>query len=612
MTTIRAQVNTRLLRKASRLFTGTLAGRIIEILQNARRAGARHVAITNRDGVVTVRDDGQGIDDFEKLLDLGGSGWEEKLEASEDPAGVGLFCLAPRPLNIRSKGQRVTIEKDGWTGSPVEVEVDPQRPSDCPGTELSFGDEPWDLETVSPLAVFTDMEVAVDGQNCPREPFIFGTGSPHPQLGCRIQVVRSIGLMPWHGAAAQNRGYGNNVLVNFHGQVISFSHKPVGGHDLSYLIDLTAQPTGIRLMLPARTCLVENEAFQALKSALELEAFRYLQQQGCHCLPYKQYLRAKELGVDLPEAEPCFRVGLLSRSTGPDPVEVIMPERHALAQCYRLSKSEEGDESDEANVHLLSALGQFEAPFVAVEIREEYDGYSWAKLPTVDRVELSVDKVLQDSPVGSGMLVCVETISIAAHCSDGRVFRSPVCLAVKPAEQDQQQNWFDDCNVYVTQDVGEHLNDEQIWYHLGGYNDEGDTYDTQLHEFREELDAFWTRLTGPDQPLRRKLLDAVEALQEGWRSVVIEPAGRVVINGAGGVRKVLLPPGQLEQPARAPIPLTVNHRELAAILAGLRLHQNRLQRHDMAEGINDIATDGGTLEALSRDEVGELCERLNQ
>ena len=85
-----------------------------------------------------------------------------------------------------------------------------------------------------------------------------------------------------------------------------------------------------------------------------------------------------------------------------------------------------------------------------------------------------------------------------------------------------------------------------------------------------------------------------------------------MINGAGGVRKVLLPPGQLEQPAIAPTPLSVNHRELATILAGLRLHQNRLQRHDMAEGINDIATDGGTLEALSVDEVGELCERLNQ
>jgi hypothetical protein len=37
MKTIRAKVNPRLLSKADRLFTGTVDGRIIEILQNARR-----------------------------------------------------------------------------------------------------------------------------------------------------------------------------------------------------------------------------------------------------------------------------------------------------------------------------------------------------------------------------------------------------------------------------------------------------------------------------------------------------------------------------------------------------------------------------------------------
>ncbi len=97
METITAHVNQRLLTKADRLFTGTLEGRIIEILQNARRAGATTVEITNREGIVTVRDNGQGIEDFAALLDLGGSGWEEALEASEDPAGVGLFCLSKRP-----------------------------------------------------------------------------------------------------------------------------------------------------------------------------------------------------------------------------------------------------------------------------------------------------------------------------------------------------------------------------------------------------------------------------------------------------------------------------------------------------------------------------------
>ena len=75
METIRAKVNQRLLSKASRLFTGSLEGRIIEILQNARRAGATKVEITNTDGMVTVRDNGSGIEDFAQGDISRGDGW---------------------------------------------------------------------------------------------------------------------------------------------------------------------------------------------------------------------------------------------------------------------------------------------------------------------------------------------------------------------------------------------------------------------------------------------------------------------------------------------------------------------------------------------------------
>ncbi len=71
--TIHATVNKRLLQKASRLFTGTIEGRIIEVLQNARRAGATCVSITNKKGITAVTDNGRGIDDFQKLLDMGGN-----------------------------------------------------------------------------------------------------------------------------------------------------------------------------------------------------------------------------------------------------------------------------------------------------------------------------------------------------------------------------------------------------------------------------------------------------------------------------------------------------------------------------------------------------------
>ena len=549
MTTIQAKVNTRLLSKASRLFTGILAGRIIEILQNARRARAKRVEITNRDGVVTVRDDGQGIEDFEKLLDLGGSGWEAKLEASEDPAGVGLFCLAPRQLTIRSNGQIVTIVADGWTGSAVEVCSDPQPlaktaggiPSDV-GTELSFPDEPWSTSVLKPLAAFTGLDATVDGEACPRERFIRGQASLHGELGCRIKVVRENDLSVWHRSAAQNREYGSNVVVNFHGQVIVFSHRPVSNHGLVYLVDMTGQSTGIRLMLPARTCPVENEALGQLKAALEQEAFKYLQRQGRHRLPYKEYLRARELGIELPEAEPVFRVGLLWTDMGPEPIEVSMPKGHALSQCYRLADTKDGQESDEPNVHLLAALGRFDPPFVPVEIRSEYDGYSWATLPTIGRVEVCAGKKLQESWIDGGQLICVDALSITARCSDGKVFRSAVCMAVKPRDGEGQRRWCQEYEVYVTPEAQRRVNDSEVWFHFGGFNDEADTYDTQEHDFGQQLGAFWMRLSGPEEPMRAKLMECLSDLPEGWQSVTIQPDGRVIIRQGDGSEKAILPP----------------------------------------------------------------------
>lgn len=62
----------------------------------------------------------------------------------------------------------------------------------------------------------------------------------------------------------------------------------------------------------------------------------------------------------------------------------------------------------------------------------------------------------------------------------------------------------------------------------------------------------------------------------------------------------------------------VTDRQLAAILAGLRLYQ-ALQASGptaiTAEVINDVAdigTDGGSLKALTAEQIDVLCERLNR
>ena len=533
-TVINAKVSKKLLSKADRLFTGTLDGRIIEILQNARRAGATEVTITNEDGLVTVRDNGKGIDDFAKLLDLGDSDWDQAMEQAEDPAGVGVFCMAPRKVTICSKGRKLVITKDGWTGIPLELT---RTDNPCNGTELTFADEPWELAKVQKHAVFSGMKVIVDGKTCPQLPFTSSRASPHPELGCKIEVRDRDRLNEWYNKWRDSY-YRDTVLVNFHGQIINFAYSPVS-ENLVFLVDMTGEPTGIRMMLPARTRLIENKAFETLKAAMEIEAYRYIQKRGSHKLPFAEYKRAKELGITLPESEPVFDAGLLSGDT-PQPIEVMMPKDFPLKRCYRFDENRGGGESDEANAHLLAALGTFKEPFVPVTISHSYDGYRWADLPTIGKVEVTVGKELGRRGIWSETLVAVESLKITVHTSDKKVFTSDVCMAVLE-EAAKERSWRY-MNVYVTLESRSQLATTDIWYHLGGWNDEGDTWDTQLYAVEQEIDQFWATIIGPAEYLRSKIRECLYGIVKDWKTIIYDDDETLTVRYKNGSEKVYKSP----------------------------------------------------------------------
>jgi hypothetical protein len=202
----------------------------------------------------------------------------------------------------------------------------------------------------------------------------------------------------------------------------------------------------------------------------------------------------------LPEAVPTFQVGLLANFDPPEPIEVEMPKDFTLERCYRYDR-ESDEEWDEANVHLLAALGTFNEPFVPVYIPRTHDGYFWAKLPTIEKVELETGEQLHSDQIWVETLTCVKSLMATVHTSDGRVFTSPICMAIRPPKD--ASSWSS-ADVLVTPEAQDRLNTEHIWHHLGGWNEDGDTYDTQLVDFERELDRFWADLIGPDEQLRRK------------------------------------------------------------------------------------------------------------
>ncbi|MCK4791315.1 MAG: hypothetical protein KAV87_46710, partial [Desulfobacteraceae bacterium] len=249
--------------------------------------------------------------------------------------------------------------------------------------------------------------------------------------------------------------------------------------------------------------------------------------------------RAKELGIKMPEAEPVFSTGLLTGDT-PEPIEVPMPSEFPLEKCYRFDENCHGCETDEANAHLLAATGTSKEPFVPVTISRCYDGYSWAKLPVIGKVEVVVGKEIGQQGIWCETLVAVDSLQITVHTSDEKVFKSNVLMAVleQPAKK---RSWYY-MNVYVTLEARSQLGSTDIWYHLGGWNDDGDTWDTQLYYLEQELEQFWATIIGPAEYLRSKIRSCLFGIVKDWKKIIFEEDETLTILYKDGTEKVYKSP----------------------------------------------------------------------
>lgn len=111
-----------------RLFRGTAATALAELLQNAQRAGASRfdVAIENlEDGTcrVVFADDGRGIVGdaaWARLLRVADSDWPAEVLDAQKPMGVGFYALLAaegvREVSVASRGGTLALDARRWFG----------------------------------------------------------------------------------------------------------------------------------------------------------------------------------------------------------------------------------------------------------------------------------------------------------------------------------------------------------------------------------------------------------------------------------------------------------------------------------------------------------------
>ncbi len=382
--TIRAVVDPQAITRVTRLFNGTLADVLNELFHNARRAGATRVAVeTRRDGehlTLIVRDDGRGIDDPTALLALGRSGWDVDITAAEDPAGMGVFSLAGRHVEVRSRvsgapiGWRVVIPAHAWEcGTPLPVE-----PCELPfGTEVRIAlPEAWTRNVageVKAAAVYYPLPVSIDGAPCERRDFLDRAVAVEQIGGCRIGVFRN------HLA--------DDPRLNFYGLQVRCRLPIVGEVDdplrWSARIDVIDAP-GLKLVLPARKEVVENDASAALREAAEAAIYRAIARQPAHRLQFTGWCRARDFGVVLPPADASLPVW--APATADDDVRRFptMVRDAPMLIVPRLQP-----ELAQAARHGLRSF--FTGTARLVEAQRAFAGYPWYdRLPRIDAVAVLI------------------------------------------------------------------------------------------------------------------------------------------------------------------------------------------------------------------------------
>lgn len=401
---IRAQVSNDILQKVGVLFDNKPETVLAEVLQNCRRAGATQVKIDCRSVDnkpksynLVIEDNGSGIADFQSLLTLGGSGWDEDVKENEVPAGMGFFslCAISDGVTVFSGSSKAFFDARSFHGK-ADVQVDASGEY-VEGTRLVFQlNTEWrgyawvDSTEVSKLQVpsllwnllrFYPVAVMFNGTLLPREDFLKDAAHVTNAEGLRIGVYDRRPEMPksdWHAAyyfpEMVKAGSGT---INFHGLVI---HKQTTTYTrFPVFVDVT-NTRSLDLVLPSRDKVVENEKWKALQLEIENALFRYLVESNVwHVLPFSVYEIAHARGFDIGEAEARLSQPVLNRIHADGSCDWVSEDELLDAEWYELDEESvlcDLPQSSLAGLVLANRLGQG-LGLKLVKPDDRMAGYSW-------------------------------------------------------------------------------------------------------------------------------------------------------------------------------------------------------------------------------------------
>ena len=301
---IRGTIGSKVLAKSPELFNQSLETILTETLQNARRAGATSVDIeiigTTPNMTMTIRDNGHGITNLAVLVTFGASSWDEYTDVAENAAGMGMFSLASRGVTVRSRGHKVTLSREVFTGNAdAAVLPDPDAPA---GTELMFPiTEEHAANLVRQAARFYPVPVRLNESQVPQECLTDKAVYTIEWQGLRIAVMR--GDFSYLVPSASTLSHHRKMVINFFGHLVATSGphaEEVDGKLWTAHLDVVSAPD-LQLVLPTRNQVIENNFLRAARQRAHRAIYEAIALQEHHQLPFSNFESARQLGVDLGE-----------------------------------------------------------------------------------------------------------------------------------------------------------------------------------------------------------------------------------------------------------------------------------------------------------------------
>jgi hypothetical protein len=431
---IRGRVDVGILQKADRLFRNDDKGTFIEILQNARRAGATTVNVTLEEipaepihCVVTVEDNGIGIESFQNLVTLGRSGWDQETQDTEDPAGMGFFSLCQSGVEVTSLSKTVTLSRDVFLGN-ADAEV--KDHAYIAGTRLRFTRPSTRLTlsaVLASVAKFCPLDVCLNGEILPQHDFLEGSIYREEIDGIEVGFATKF-EHNFTGYRDDNWNfYGSLIHESFSSfaGILSDDHK---GPPLALHVRFNVRETGrIKLQLPDRRSVIESEFLLQFKRKATAAAYRCFQQQAQHALPYRNWKEAFQLGVQLKEAACLLTTWSVSARD------------HDIEPLFGYGETRIVLDLDEALVVTSGLMDGYtlqaalhsgaELDFVLYGEKPEYQGYSWYdQLAKLTNAEVFLDGMLYAERTKNGIAARPKAIEVMVTIEQRGRDTQIVCL----------------------------------------------------------------------------------------------------------------------------------------------------------------------------------------